>query len=214
MMIPTRGVGHTTAWQPGPAAPGRKPRIEPSVETRTRSLARTTTVPAILSCQACFSPSKAIQMNPRKSATADRKQPRARTIAVSHSTGRPSSRTTFSPRRSPDRRALELPHDRSVDGDRPGPRSRRRRQDQGVDQEPAHPDPESRPGERGGDGRRRGRGGGRSRQRGRRGSGTARREREEPGGRTAAGAADAAEAGPAPGPGGRRGGCRPRGRAR
>src|SRR5450631_2627072 len=55
---------------------------------------RTTTVPAILSCHACLASSKAIQKNPRPATANDRKQPSARTIAVSQSISRPSSRTT------------------------------------------------------------------------------------------------------------------------
>src|SRR5208283_2959208 len=62
---------------------------------------RTTTVPAILSCQPFFSGSNAIQRKPRPMTMRERKQASARTAAVTQSIGLPSARTTFSPNTIP-----------------------------------------------------------------------------------------------------------------
>src|ERR1022692_2424269 len=89
----------------GGAAYLAPPRRETSTAfSQTREMAfcrRTTTVPAILSCQPCFSGSNAIQRKQRPMTMSDRNDDSARTGEVTQSIGLPSARTTFSPKMMP-----------------------------------------------------------------------------------------------------------------
>ena len=72
-----------TGWALRPRA--EKPRLTAGAAGTTHTSdrpaeARTTSVPAILSCQPCLSASKAIQKKPSPAATSDSRQPRPRTI--------------------------------------------------------------------------------------------------------------------------------------
>src|SRR5580658_11115954 len=65
------------------------------IQTRETALGRrTTTVPAILSCQPCLAGSQPIQKKPRKSMLAEKSAARMRTSAVRKLNGCPSCRTT------------------------------------------------------------------------------------------------------------------------